>query len=155
MTLHRTRLHRRGFIGGAAGAAALLMVPIPASAATLTPEVQAAVDAILDGREAVAGGIELDTPGTAENGAQVPVTVRVDSPMTAEDHVTAIHIVATRNPAPGIGTFRLTPHLSRAEVFTRIRLAEDQEFLVLAEMSDGRVLQAAARVAVSVGGCAT
>lgn len=148
-------LSRRIFIAGAAGSAALVLLPVPAGATTLSPDVAAARDAILNGRTPAEGGITLEAPTVAENGAQVPLTVRVESPMTAEDHVTAIHILATANPAPGIGTFHLTPHLARAEVFTRIRLAEAQEFLVLAEFSDGRVLQAAARTAVSVGGCAT
>ena len=148
-------LDRRKLLAGAAASAALVLLPIPVAATTPDPEVAAALEAILQGRSAEEGGIDIDAPVIAENGAQVQLTLRVDSPMTAEDHVTAIHIVATANPAPGIGAFRLTPHLTRAEVFTRIRLAEDQEFLVLAELSDGRVLQAAARTAVSLGGCST
>ncbi len=148
-------LQRRTFMASAAASAVLVLLPLPAAAISLDDEVQAALDAILDGRSAEEGGIALDTPAVAENGAQVPLTVRVDSPMTAEDHVSAIHIIATANPEPGIGSFHLTPHLTKAEVFTRIRLAEEQDFLVLAELSDGRVLQAAARTAVSIGGCAT
>ncbi len=112
-------------------------------------------DDILSGQPIEEGGIALDVPNVAENGAQVPITIHVDSPMTEDDHVTAIHIVATRNPTPGIGTFRLTPALARAEVTTRIRLAEGQEILVLAELSDGRVRRVAAEIAVTLGGCAT
>lgn len=146
---------RRTFLTSAAAPVALVLLPLPAAATTLTPEVQAKLDTILAGRSATDGGITIDAPEVAENGAQVPVTIRIDSPMTEADHVTAIHVLATANPAPGIGTFRLTPHLARAEVFTRIRLAEEQDILVLAELSDGRILRAAARTAVSVGGCAT
>ena len=147
-------LPRRTFLTSAAASAALVLLPLPVSAVSLDAEVAAAREAILNGRSPAADGVEIDAPATAENGAQVPVTIRVDSPMTDADHVTAIHILATANPVPGIGSFRLTPQLARAEVFTRIRLAEEQEFLVLAELSDGRVLQAAARTAVAVGGCA-
>lgn len=138
-----------------AGALALAVVPVGFARADTPPDVTQALDAILSGRTPADGGITLDVPRVAENGAQVPVTITVDSPMTDADHVTAIHIVATANPSPGIATFRLTPALARAEVTTRIRLAEEQEFRVLAELSDGRVLAAAARVAVTVGGCAT
>lgn len=148
-------ISRRTFVSSAAASAALFVLPIPVSALTPDPEVAAAIEEILAGRTAEDGAISLDTPVIAENGAQVPLTIHVESPMSEAEHVRAIHVVATRNPAPGIGTFHLTPHLARAEVFTRIRLAEEQEFLVLAELSDGRVLQAAALVAVSVGGCAT
>lgn len=145
-------LRRRGFL---AGAAALVLLPVPAAAVTLAPDVAAALEAILYGRTPVEGGIVIDAPAVADNGAQVPVTISVDSPMTEADHVTAIHILATLNPAPGIARFHLTPHLTRAEVATRIRLAEAQEFLVLAELSDGTVRQAAARTAVTLGGCTT
>lgn len=148
-------LHRRAFLSTAAAFAAILVLPKPFAAAATDAEVADALAAILDGREAQEGGIVLDVPSVAENGAQVPITVSVDSPMRAEDHVTAIHIVATRNPTPGVGSFRLSPRVARAEVTTRIRLAEEQEILVLAELSDGRVLKAAAQIAVSVGGCAT
>jgi sulfur-oxidizing protein SoxY len=85
----------------------------------------------------------------------VPVTVVVDSPMTAERHVPAIHLVATRNPTPGIASFRLTPASGKAQVSMRIRLAEKQTLLVFAEHSDGTINRAAAEIKVSVGGCLT
>lgn len=110
-------------------------------------------DTLLAGRVPTEGGISVDLPETVENGAQVPFAVRVDNPMTAADHVRSIHLIATRNPAPDIGTFHLTPSLPRAEVFTRIRLAEGQDVLVLAELSDGRVLSRAVRITVELGGC--
>lgn len=127
----------------------------------------AAARAVADGalaeaiREAVGeapiedGGIVLRAPAVAENGGQVPVTVLVESPMTASDHVTAIHILAARNPTPGVASFHLTPLLARAEVQTRIRLAEEQRIIVLAQMSDGRVRRAVAEVRVTTGGCLT
>jgi sulfur-oxidizing protein SoxY len=101
------------------------------------------------------GGITLRVPAVAENGGQVPVTVLVESPQTAADHVTAIHIFATRNPTPGIASFRLTPLLARAEVQTRIRLAEAQRIIVVAQMNDGRVRRADADIRVTTGGCLT
>lgn len=153
------RLARRGLLRAATGAVALLVLPVPlaraASDAPLAPEVEAAVAAVLAGRIPVEAGVGIEVPDRVENGGQVPVTVRIDSPMTEADHVTAIHLIASRNPTPGIGTFHLTPHLARAEVFTRIRLGEEQRLLVLAELSDGRVLAGAARIAVATGGCAT
>lgn len=99
------------------------------------------------------GGITLRAPAVAENGGQVPVTVSVESPQTAESHVTAIHLFATRNPTPGIASFRLTPHLARAEVQTRIRLAEGQLMVAVAQLSDGSVRRAAAEIRVTTGGC--
>lgn len=148
-------MDRRMFLNGTAAAVALLVVPIPFASAATTAELDAAIDEILDGRNAIEGEITLEVPRVAENGAQVPLTISLESPMTEDDHVTAIHILATQNPAPGIGHFFLTPRVARAEVFTRIRVAEDQEILIFAEHSDGRVIKAAAQIAVSIGGCAT
>ncbi|MCX7864118.1 MAG: FAD-binding protein, partial [Novosphingobium sp.] len=38
----------------------------------------------------------------AENGAQVPVSILVDSPQTEALHVRSIQLIATRNPTPWI-----------------------------------------------------
>jgi sulfur-oxidizing protein SoxY len=126
----------------------------------LSPAAAAAEDALREAiRDAVGdapvadGGIVLRLPAVAENGGQVPLAILVESPMTAADHVAAIHVFATRNPTPGVASFRLTPLLARAEVHTRIRLAEDQRILVLAQMNDGRVRRAAAELRVTTGGC--
>ncbi len=100
-------------------------------------------------------GIVLRAPAVAENGGQVPITVLVDSPQTAERHVTAIHIFATQNPTPGVASFRLTPHIARAEVQTRIRLAEAQRVVALAQFNDGSLRRAVAEVRVGTGGCLT
>lgn len=148
-------LARRSFLAMAGALASLATVPLPLAAAARDPEVAEALATILKGREAEEAGIALEVPRVAENGAQVPVTIRVDSPMRDDDHVTEVHVLATRNPTPGIGRFRLSPALGRAELATRIRLAEEQEILVLAELSDGRVRATAAQIAVTVGGCAT
>ncbi|WP_322891107.1 MULTISPECIES: thiosulfate oxidation carrier protein SoxY [unclassified Yoonia] len=145
---------RRTFIKGAASVALVLVSGVPLRADNHN-DWQGWREQLLAGREVSDGTITLDLPAVAENGAQVPLTVKLDSPMTAEDHVTAIHIIATRNPAPQIGTFHLTPQMSRAEAMTRIRVAEEQEILVLAELSDGRVFEQTASIIVSVGGCAT
>jgi sulfur-oxidizing protein SoxY len=83
----------------------------------------------------------------------VPVTVEVESPMTADDHVKAVHVLTERNPEPEVATFHFSPRNGRALVSTRIRLAKSQRVHVLAEMSDGRVLTAAREVEVTVGGC--
>jgi sulfur-oxidizing protein SoxY len=131
------------------------LVMLPWAAAAQEDSLAAAIREQIGDAEPQEGGIVLRVPAIAENGGQVPVSVIVPSPQTAAEHVTAIHLFATRNPTPGIATFRLTPLMARAEVHTRIRLAEDQRLVVLAQMSDGRVLRAAAEVRVTTGGCLT
>ena len=148
-------IHRRAFLSASAAFVALAISPKPFAWADLDDEVAAAIRAAIDGRDVTEGGIDLDLPDIAANGASVPLGVIVESPMTADDHVRAIHVFATRNPSPGIGVFHLSPVNGRAEVSTRIRLSEDQEVIVLAELSDGTLLRSSAFVEVSVGGCAT
>lgn len=131
------------------------LVMLPWAAAAQEDSLAAAIREQIGDAEPQEGGIVLRVPAIAENGGQVPVSVIVPSPQTAAEHVTAIHLFATRNPTPGIASFRLTPLMARAEVHTRIRLAEDQRLVVLAQMSDGRVLRAAAEVRVTTGGCLT
>jgi len=138
------------------GAAALVLgvALIPVSGhAQFAPAVQAAVDRVRNDRTPAEGRITLRAPAIAENGNSVPVTVSVESPMTAADHVTRIHIFATNNPTPEVATFHLTPAMGRAQVDTRVRLAETQGILVLAEMRDGSLFQARAEVKVTIGGC--
>jgi sulfur-oxidizing protein SoxY len=132
---------------------ALALVALPFAAAAQEDALAAAIREQVGDAPIEDGGIALRVPPVAENGGQVPVTITVDSPQTAAQHVAAIHLFATRNPTPGIASFRLTPLLARAEVQTRIRLAEAQRILVLAQMSDGSVRRAAAEIRVTTGGC--
>ena len=135
-------------------AAAVAVIAMPfARASAQDDALAAAIREQVGDAEPRDGGIELRVPAVAENGGQVPLTVLVDSPQTAQSHVTAIHVFATTNPTPGIASFRLTPLLARAEVQTRIRLSEAQRILVLAQMRDGSVRRAAAEIRVTLGGC--
>jgi sulfur-oxidizing protein SoxY len=146
----RRVLGRRALAG-----APLLLVPLAWPAQAAASDIAAAIREAIGDAVPTDEGISLRLPPVAENGFQVPVTVLVDSPQTSARHVVAITLIASRNPTPGIVTFRLSPAIARAEVQTRIRLAEDQEILALATMSDGSVRRAAAAVRVATSGCLT
>ena len=105
------------------------------------------------GRTATAGRITIDLPVIAENGNSVPLSVVVDSPMTDDDHVTEVLLIAERNPRPVIVTFHFTPMMGRAEASTRIRLAATQNVTVLAKTSRGELLVDQRPVKVTIGGC--
>jgi sulfur-oxidizing protein SoxY len=124
-----------------------------ASGAAAEEDFAAALRAILTGRIPAEGAIALEIPPLSENGNSVDLSVRVDSPMTAEDHVTAIHILAEKNPFPLVATFSLTPRAGRAEVATRIRLATSQKIVAIAETSGGLVHRATRDVIVVLGAC--
>ena len=73
--------------------------------------------------------------------------------MTAENHVKAVHLMADGNPSPEVISFKFTPQSGRAEASTRMRLAQTQNVIAFAEMSDGSVYRAAQPVKVTIGGC--
>lgn len=141
------------------GRRALLAMPAAAAAtraaaqAAPREDFAAAERAILAGRTPVTGGIAIEVPQLSENGNSVDVSVKVESPMTAADRVTAIHILSEKNPYPRVATFALSPRAGRAEVTTRIRLAATQTVAVLAETSTGRVHRATQEVIVILGAC--
>jgi sulfur-oxidizing protein SoxY len=143
---------RRGVLALAAAGAAISLLPVPASA-EISAGAQAAVDRVRNARTPQEGRIALRAPPIAENGNTVPITVSVESPMTAADHVARIHVFADKNPTPEVATFHLTPACGRAQVDTRIRLGQTQDLIVLAEMSDGSLFMARAEVKVTIGGC--
>lgn len=138
---------RRGLLLG------FVALPAGIAWAQEAPGLEAAMQGVIAGRPVEEAGIALRLPSQAENGGQVPLTVAVESPMTAADHVVSIHVFATRNPTPGVAVFHLSPALGRAEVQTRIRLAEDQRVVALAVLNDGRIRRAAAETRVATGGC--
>ena len=99
------------------------------------------------------GKIKLDVPEIAENGLVVPVNVEVESPMTDADYVKAVHVLADGNPLPGIVSYSFTPACGKASASTRMRLAQTQNIICIAEMSNGKLHMAKANVKVTIGGC--
>jgi sulfur-oxidizing protein SoxY len=99
------------------------------------------------------GKIKLDVPEIAENGLVVPVNVEVESPMTEQDYVKAVHVFADGNPAPGVVSYRFTPACGKASASTRMRLAQTQNIICIAEMSDGKLFMTKSNVKVTIGGC--
>lgn len=99
------------------------------------------------------GRVVVDTPPLADNGHSVPLRIVVDSPMTATDHVRRITILAERNPRPVVASFMLGPYSGRAEIATRIRLADIQDVLAIAQMSDGSFWMGGAHVIVTELAC--
>jgi sulfur-oxidizing protein SoxY len=92
-------------------------------------------------------------PLIAENGAVVPVTVDVQSPMTPSNYVKHIYIISDKNRRPLNAKFTLTPAMGTAHVGANLRLGETTDVRAVAELSDGTLLMAKREVKVTVGGC--
>jgi sulfur-oxidizing protein SoxY len=146
---------RRRFLGLAGSAAVLGTVPLvtlrPAEATPAT--MASAIRAVVGEAVVRAGKVKLEIPPLVENGNTVPMTVSVTNPMTAADHVVSIHVFNEKNPQPNMGNFYLGPHAGRAQVSTRVRLADSQKITAIARLSDGSFWSASVDVVVTLAAC--
>lgn len=160
--MNRTLTRRAWLRLAALGAAIAAWRSRPARAqgflANLAPEepIAETVKRLSGGRAIKDGAslITIDMPLIAEDGAAVPIAVEVKSPMTPENHVKAIYILAEKNPRPLNVKVGLTPAAGQAYVATNLRLADSGPVRVVAETSDGSLWVATREVRVTVAGCA-
>jgi len=153
-TLHASISRRQLLISaGAGGSAIATMALIPHSAFADAELVAESMKGLIGDVAPSEGRIELDLPQIAENGNTVPIMISIDSPMTAEDYVKAVHVFADGNPRPDVASFFFTPACGEATCSTRIRLAKTQNIIAVAEMSNGEVYMAKSEVKVTIGGC--
>ncbi len=117
------------------------------------PQRDALLRELTRGQAVRVGRVAVDTPPLADNGHSVPLRIAVDSPMTAADHVRRITILAERNPRPVVSSYVLGPHSGRAEIATRIRVADIQDIIAVAELSDGSFWMGSAHVIVTELAC--
>jgi len=138
-------------LGGLAGGLAATIRLEPAQA---TPErMRAAIRNVVGEASVRKGRVELDVPPLVENGNTVSLGVSVDSPMTATDHVKAIHVFNEKNPQPNVISAKLGPRAGRAAIATRIRLTDTQTVTAIAELSDGSFWSHSVDVVITLGAC--
>jgi sulfur-oxidizing protein SoxY len=99
------------------------------------------------------GRVKLGVPPLVENGHLVPLSVSVESPMTEAAHVKSIHVFTERNPLPEVVSFHLGPRAGRANVATRVRLADTQNVVAIAELNDGSFWSDSVHVIVTLAAC--
>src|SRR5215467_7635383 len=134
-------LPRRAFLRvlglGAAAFAASGLPRVWAAIIAVPDDPAEAMRSVLGTAKPTKGKVALDMPYITETGTSVALTIRVDSPMTAADHVTHIHVFADGNPVPRVASFALGPRAGKAEISTRIRLARSQRVTAVAQLKDG------------------
>jgi sulfur-oxidizing protein SoxY len=138
---------RRAFL---AGASAILVVR---PAQTTPASMAAAIRQVAGDATAKPGKIKLNIPPLVENGNAVAITVSVDSPMTAADHVKSIHVFTEKNPQPNVISTKLGPRAGKAEISTRIRLADTQQVVAICELSDGSFWSDKVDVILTLSAC--
>jgi sulfur-oxidizing protein SoxY len=146
---------RRQFIvltAGAAAVPAFAQAP-PNIAALRKGALEAAMRELTGAAPVRTGRVKLDVPPLVDNGNTVPLSVTVDSPMTAADHVRAIHVFTEKNPQPKVISVQLGPRAGRAQVTTRARIADTGQVIAIAQMSDGSFWTDRVEVVVTLSAC--
>lgn len=148
-----TGLTRRELVlAGAGGAASALVTP--ANANDNADDAVAIIKRLTGKIPTESDRLHLTMPRTFPNGYTVPLGLDIDSPMTENDHVRYIRVVAPRNPLIEVATFHFVPQRSLPRASTRIRLAEPQHVVAFAELNDGTLLMTKTWVEVATNGCA-
>jgi sulfur-oxidizing protein SoxY len=145
--------NRRAALMLGAGSAALTVVGWNAGAFASAKEAADQIAKFTGGNAVENGKISIELPEIAENGNTVPLAISVDAPMTTENYVSEVLVIADGNPRPGVATFNFSPMSGKAEASTRIRLATTQNIIVVAKTSGGQFFTAQKAVKVTIGGC--
>lgn len=149
-----SRVRRRLLQGGGALAWAVALRPARGAPGEAPAEgLAAAVAAFTGGVVPTPGRVTLEVAPLVENGNAVPITLRVESPMTTDDRVRRVALFNERNPERDVLRYSFGPAAGRAEVHARIRLATSQRLVAVAQTSDGRWWQAQADVIVTLAAC--
>jgi len=143
--LHSTR---RKFLTVSASAAASAFFGVEHAFAS-TDDVRKAIQKFTGDRAVEGGMVKLTTPETAQISNSVPISVFVESPMTTNDYVDSVMILAEGNSVPEVVTFRFSPLSGEAKASTRIRLARTQNVIAVARLSNGSVYQTSNNVKIS------
>ena len=147
-----TRRHALQLAGALAAGSVLNIASVRPAGAT-PADLQAAIAKVTGGATLNPGRVKLDIPPLVENGNTVPCSVSVESPMTAADHVRAIHVFNEKNPQANVVSCKLGPRAGLASISTRIRLSDTQTVVAIAEMSDGTFWTDSVSVIITLGAC--
>lgn len=143
-------LQRRGLLAATSG---WLLLATTSARAVSTSSLDEVVRHWAGGQPVGRGRITLEIAPLVENGNAVPITVRVQSPMTATDRVQEIIVFNEKNPQRDVVRFTFGPAAGRAEASTRIRLATSQQLVALARLADGSQWQHTVDVIVTLAAC--
>ncbi|WP_215309760.1 SoxY-related AACIE arm protein [Polynucleobacter sp. Adler-ghost] len=146
------KLSRRMYLS-ALGLLGLSTWMAPSLTMAKKPDAMEAIAKIAGSNTIRDGRVKLVIPPLVESGNLVVLKLSIESPMTANDYVKAVHVIAEENPSPNIFTAYFTPRSGRAELTTRVRLADSQRVWAIAQMSDGSFWQGYADTLVTLSAC--
>jgi sulfur-oxidizing protein SoxY len=73
--------------------------------------------------------------------------------MTTTDYVRSMHVFNEKNPQPNVIGVHLGPRAGKAALSTRIKLADVQKVVAVAQLSDGSFWSDEADVIVTIAAC--
>ena len=149
----KTRRQFLALTGGILASATVEAQLTPNIVALRKAALEEAIRKVLGGAQPRPGRVKLDLPPLIENGNSVPLTVTVQSPMTAADHVKVIHVFTVKNPQPNIISAWLGPRAGRAAITTRARIADTGMVTAIAQLSDGSFWSDSVNVVVTLSAC--
>ena len=152
LTPHPELINRRNFLK-AGGISALTFSLVPLSAQATPESALSVIDELIGSKIPKEGRVKLILTEIAENGGTVPLKVSVESPMSEQDHVQAIHVFTDGNPFPEVASYFMGPHNGKAYLSIRLRLLKTQNVIAVAEMSNGEVYLNRKNIKVTIGGC--
>ena len=152
LSINTIKLSRRMYLS-ALGLLGLSAWMAPGSTVAKKPEAMEAIEKIIGANSVRDGRVNLVIPPLVESGNLVVIKLSIESPMTANNYVKAVHVISEANPFPNIFTAYFTPRSGRAELTTRVRLADSQRVWAIAQMSDGSFWRGYADTLVTLSAC--
>ncbi len=107
------QLSRRATLALGAGGAALSVLGWGGNARAGAKEAADEIAKFTGGKTAAPGKISIELPEIAENGNTVPLSVAVDAPMTADNYVSEVLVVADGQSEAGRGHVPLLGHVGQ------------------------------------------
>lgn len=96
--------------------------------------------------------LTLEGPRRAESGAQVPVTLTLEKPLTDPDAIKKVYLFVDANPIPLTAIYHFTPLNGKVQLSTRIRMETDSFIHAIGETADGKLYMTAIQIRAA-GGC--
>lgn len=114
---------------------------------TVWPYVQQQMFNSMPVSEANPDELAITGPSRASSGAQVPVTITVDT-----DRFVKLYLLIDNNPFQHAATFELSKATQTTEISTRIRMEVDSHVRVVAQTANGELFMSKVAIRAS-GGC--
>ncbi len=149
-------MERRDFVKSCiAFSAAALLLPYTTPLLADEDEFAKLYTSITNGKKVVSGEgkIKLVMEEKPANAMKAPAEITVDYPMTQNDYITKIYVLAPKNKFSQAVTASYTPKNGMAYLYTEMRVGFPQDIVIMAETSKGVIFKITKNIKVEASGC--